>query len=135
MTLRDELTNDPLGIGYAAMSNEEVESSLNAKTRTKKVHMEVGNGTILEVLGIAAGNALLDVIYSDANFRHVKPLVEQGRLSLDSTLVQMTLDSLVPAVLTQAQADKLKNLCVQPCSRAEELGIVVNDFEIRVARA
>jgi hypothetical protein len=36
-------------------------------------------------------------------------------------------------VITEAEADKLKALAVVPCSRAEELGIVNNDIEVRAA--
>ena len=75
--------------------------------RTHLVPTEVGNGTILEVLGLGVGNALMDVINSETNFRHVKPLVEQGRLRLDTALVRATLQSLVPALLTQTQANSL----------------------------
>ena len=76
--------------------------------RTKPNTREIGNGTILEVLGLATGNALLDVINTVPDFRHVKPLVEQGRLTVGSALVQATVQSLVPqGVLTQAEADAL----------------------------
>lgn len=75
--------------------------------RVHLVPTEVGNGTILEVLGLSAGNALMDLINSEVNFRHVKPLVEQGRLRLDTPLVRGTLQSLVPTLLTQAQASAL----------------------------
>lgn len=75
--------------------------------RTKFVPTEIGNGTILEVLGLAKGNALIDLINTHTDFRHVKPLVEQGRLRLDTVLVRATLQSLVPAVLTQGEADAL----------------------------
>ncbi len=33
------------------------------------------------------------------------------------------LDALVPAVLTQVEADLIKNMAVQPASRAEVLGL------------
>ena len=75
--------------------------------RTKLVPTEIGNGTILEAIGIETGNALLDVLTTVPTFRHVKPLIEQGRLRLDSPLVVGTLQTLVPTVLTQAQADAL----------------------------
>ena len=76
--------------------------------RTKFVPTEIGNGTILETIGLAAGNALLDVLNTAPDFRHVKPLIEQGRLRLDSPLVIGTLASLVAGgVLTQEQADAL----------------------------
>lgn len=68
--------------------------------RKKKVPTEVGNGTILEVLGFAKGNALLDVINNTPDFRYVKPLVEQGRLRLDAALTVGALMSMVPAILT-----------------------------------
>lgn len=134
MSLHEEITNDPLGIGYAAMTPQEIEHSLNAMTRTKLVATEIGNGTILEAIGLASGNALLDVLYTQPDFRHVKPLLEQGRLRLDSALVQLSIDGLAKMnVITEAEADKLKALAVVPCSRAEELGIVNNDIEVRAA--
>lgn len=82
--------------------------------RTKLVPTEIGNGTILETIGLTAGNALLDAINAAPGFRYVKPLLEQGRLRVDSALVRDTLDTLVPSVLKQAQADALKNLAVKP---------------------
>ena len=82
--------------------------------RTKLVPTEIGNGTILEAIGLTAGNALLDVLNTAPDFRYVKPLLEQGRLRVDSALVRATLDMLVPSVLTQVQADALKNLAVKP---------------------
>lgn len=82
--------------------------------RTKTVPTEIGNGLILETIGLASGNTLLDAIYTDANFRYVKPLLEQGRLRVDSPLVRGTLDALATAeVITQAEADALKALAVQ----------------------
>lgn len=82
--------------------------------RVKLVPTEIGAGTVLMVLGIEDGNALLDVINSVSDFRHVKPLVEQGRLRIDMPLVRATLDSLVPLVLTTEQADALKAVAEIP---------------------
>ncbi len=83
--------------------------------RVKFVPTEIGNGTILEKLGITTGNALLDVINTSPDFRYVKPLAEQGRLRLDSPLVRGTLASLVVAgVVTQAQADVLLSAAQSP---------------------
>lgn len=82
--------------------------------RVKPSTREIGNGTILEVLGLQAGNALLDVINTVPDFRHVKPLVEQGRLTIASPLVQATVQSMVPSVLTQSQADVLCALGFDP---------------------
>jgi hypothetical protein len=83
--------------------------------RTKQSAREIGNGTILEVLGLTVGNALLDVINTVPDFRYVKPLVEQGRLTVGSPLVQATVQALVPmGVLTQPQADALCALGFDP---------------------
>lgn len=72
---------------------------------------------------IEIGNALLDIIYTDSNFRHVKPLVEQGRLTIGSPLVQGTIQSMVGAVLTQEQANML-------CSIGMDLD-PIDELEIR----
>lgn len=75
---------------------------------------EIGNGTVLAVLGIQAGNALLDEINTNPSYRYVKPLVEQGRLLIGSDLVQQVLQSMVPSILTQVQADTLCAIGMSP---------------------
>lgn len=75
--------------------------------RTRFAHTEIGVGTIIEVLGLTTANAVLDVIYSTQDYRHVKPLLDQGRLRLDSPFVRATLQAMVPALLTQVQCDDL----------------------------
>lgn len=83
--------------------------------RTKPSTREVGNGTILEVLGLTAGNAVLDAINTIPDFRHVRPLIEQGRLVVGSPLVAASLGAFVAGnVITQADADKLLAIAVEP---------------------
>jgi len=83
--------------------------------RTRPSGKEVGIGTILETMGLGAGNAMLDAIYGDQMFRYVKPLLEQGRLIVSSPLVAATLQGLVQAnVIQQADADKLLALATVP---------------------
>lgn len=82
--------------------------------RTKPSGLEVGHGTVLETIGLAAGNAFLDAIHGSPDFRHVKPLLEQGRLIVSSPLVVATIQAMVPGVITQADADKLLALAVVP---------------------
>ena len=94
--------------------------------RTRPSTREIGNGTILEVLGLAAGNALLDAINNAPDFRHVKPLVEQGRLIVGSPLVAVSLAGMVSGkVITQADADKLLAIAVEPDP--------VSEFDVRRA--
>ena len=88
--------------------NDVAIATLLSAGRTRPFVREIGNGTILEVLGITVGNALLDELTT--NTTHVKPLLDQGRLRIDSTLVQMTIQSFTQGsqpILTQAQADAL----------------------------
>jgi hypothetical protein len=98
----------------ALVPNVEALAAALSAGRTKLTPTEVGAGTVLEVLGMTTGNALLDVIDTVADFRHVRPLVQQGRLRLDSPLVIGTMQSLVGTVLTQAQADALKARATVP---------------------
>lgn len=78
--------------------------------RVKSNKREIGNGTVLEVLGIPSANYLLDAVNTDTNFRYVKPLLEQGRLMIGTSLVRATIKSLVPSVITAEQADALCSL-------------------------
>lgn len=89
-------------------------AALISKGRTKPSGLPVGKGTILETIGLAAGNAFLDVIDAGADFRHVRGLVAEGRLIISSPLVMGTIQSFVPGVLTQAQADALLALATVP---------------------
>jgi hypothetical protein len=84
--------------------------------RTRQSAREIGNGTIIETLGIASGNRLLDHIAADDDLRHVRPLLYQGRLIVGAPLVQAALRSYVslPDVLTQEEADKMCALGREP---------------------
>lgn len=84
--------------------------------RSRPTAREIGNGTILEVLGVDAGNKLLDHIAAADELRHVRPLLDQGRLMIGAALVQGTLQAYVqlPDVISQADADKLCALGIEP---------------------
>lgn len=114
MTLLAEITAK-CGPALLASRDFDAIAAFVSADRKKPSTREIGNGTILEVLGLEAGNALLDVINNVPDFRHVKPLVEQGRLTVGSPLVQATVQALVPmGVLTQPQADALCALGFDP---------------------
>lgn len=98
--IRSAIEASPDLLALAAQGDTQAIAGALSVGRTKTVPTEVGNGTVLEALGFATGNALLDVLYSAPDFRHVKPLLEQGRLRLDSPMAAAALGSLVPAVLT-----------------------------------
>ena len=80
--------------------------------RTKPSNTEIGNGTILEILGLTLGTQVLDVINSTPAYKYVVPLLEQGRLLIASATAQTAVQAFVPALLTQEQADSIKVLGV-----------------------
>lgn len=83
--------------------------------RVTTSYTEVGNGLILATIGLTSGNALLDYLATDATSRHVRPLLEQGRLDVSSALVRGALDSFATGgVITQAEANALKALAETP---------------------
>ena len=94
--------------------------------RTRWKHTEIGVGTIIEALGLAAANPVLDALYASPDYRHVKPLLDQGRLRLDVVAQAGMLQPLVTGgLLTQAQLDAL-------VARAKEPD-PVDEYAVRVA--
>lgn len=88
---------------------------------TYTVTTEIGAGSVLATLGLESGNALLDVIKTTPEFRHVWPMIEQGRLDLSSPLVEEALSSLVSAeVITIEEKLALMNLCTRPVAVSED---------------
>lgn len=115
MSLKDDILNNP-ACASALANRDCVEiARIVSEGRTQPNNVTVGNGGILRVLGIAAGNSLLDVLYTNPDFRYVKPLVEQGRLEVGTPLVQGTIQGMVSVgILTQIQADTLCALGKSP---------------------
>jgi hypothetical protein len=110
--LADILKLDPALV--AARDDAEIARLLSVG-KTRLVPTEIGNGTILETIGLDAGNALLDELSSNATYRHVQPLLEQGRLRVDSQLVRLTLDALAEVgTISVAHALALKALASVP---------------------
>ena len=94
--------------------------------RTRWKHTDIGVGTIIEVLGLAAANPVLDALYASPDYRHVKPLLDQGRLRLDVVAQAGMLQPLVTGgLLTQAQLDALIVRAKEPAP--------VDEYAVRVA--
>lgn len=88
---------------------------------TYKVPFEIGAGGIIATLGLERGNVLLDAVQSTPGFRHVWPMIEQGRLDLSSPLAEEALSSLVSAeVITIEEKLALMNLCTRPVAVSED---------------
>lgn len=131
MNLRDQVLNDPACTDAYAMKDcaEIARIRTLAVGRTQPNNREIGNGTILATIGVISGNKLLDEINNNALYRYVKPLVEQGRLLIGSPLVVGTLQSMVPAFISQAEADLLIALGrdAQPYTAADVADALFND--------
>lgn len=93
--------------------------------RWRYVKTEIGKGTIIETLGLSAANGVIDAILGASDYRHIKELLEQGRLRLDIAAQGGLLQPLVPGVMSQAQHDAL-------CNRAKE-PVTVDEFAVRRA--
>jgi len=94
--------------------------------RTCGNEREIGYGTILETIGIDAGNRLIDHIQAAPAMRHVVPMLDQGRLRIGSALVQTTLRQFGAEVITPADADKLCELGQQPDPlTAQQVGVAL----------
>ena len=111
MTLLEEITAKCDASLIASRDHQAIADVVNVG-RTKASAVEIGNGTILELLGLTLGTQVLDVINNTPAYKYVVPLLEQGRLQVGSTVVQAAVQAFVPALLTQAQADSLKSLGV-----------------------
>lgn len=127
MALRDDILADPAcAVALAAKDCAEL-ARIRSIGRVRSNSREVGNGTILDTIGFVAGNALLDEINTNTNYRYVKPLFEQGRLLIGSALVVATLQTMVTGgLVTQANADKLVALGKEPNPyTAQEVAVAV----------
>ena len=82
--------------------------------RTKSQPTAIGKGTIIGVLGMAVGNAFLDVIDNVPDYRHIKDVIRAGVFDVSLEASKFGIDAMVPAVITQEQADALKALGAVP---------------------
>jgi len=113
--LRQEAHSRPECAAALAAKDCQALADLLSVGRTRGNDREVGYGTIIEAIGVAAGNQLIDFIQAQPDMRHVRPLLEQGRLRIGSALVQTSLQAFVGAgAVTQADADALCALGQEP---------------------
>lgn len=114
MTLRDEILAK-CSLALIASRDEAAIAAVISVGRTRPSTREIGDGAILETLGVVAANAFLDVINTASDYRYVKRLVQDGTLHIGKPLVQASVQAMVlDGVLTQVQADALCALGVEP---------------------
>lgn len=140
MSLAEELRTDPAGLGYAAHLPDSpglVVDMLNALTRTAvKSRFVTARGVLAEVDG---GAQILDKLealaagVSEVKWA-MKFLLTDG-IDVGHPRTRGLLDQLAAAGgLTAADAKALKDLALQPASRAEELGLgFITEADVRVA--
>jgi len=112
MTLFDEIKILDAGL-VASRDYKAIADALSAG-RTKPQATAIGKGTIIGVLGMAVGNAFLDVIDNVADYRHIKDVIRVGVFDVSLEASKFGIDAMVPGVLTQAEANALKALGTTP---------------------
>jgi hypothetical protein len=128
--LAQELKNDPEQLGYAAHLPDDpvrvVELLSSHSTTMVKTRM-INGRTILE--HCATGKSILRKIKAAADADAVMEVVwaflkQESGLDIGSPATRTSIDGLVAdGSWEQQEGDELKNLAVQPASRAEALGI------------
>lgn len=99
--------------------------------RTKFVSALAGKGDVITLIGFEVGNAFCDVVDANPNFRHVKHLLEAGRMDVGLLITRGMIQSMVGIELaegvtfTQDHANALYSIAVQPDP--------VNEYDIRSA--
>lgn len=99
-------------IQYDSRNDVAIAAILSVR-RTKTVSRNIGPGDIIDAIGFEAGNVLLDEIYANTMFRHIKPELIDRNLDISRPLTIASLDMLVQSGLpgfTQSHADTLKDL-------------------------
>ena len=127
MSLLDEITLKCSAELIASRDHQAIAEAVSVG-RTRPQTTAIGKGTIIGVLGMAAGNAFLDVIDTAPDYRHVKDIIKSSLFDVSLPVSQYGIDAMVPAVLTQAEADALKSLgqVVDPVT-PEQIEVAMKD--------
>ena len=126
--LKAEITTDPLGLGYAGMTDQQVADSLNALTRTLAVSKTVGALGIMREVGPTAGATILDKLEAasaqDSRLKWFLRELTTNGVDLGHPSTRQTIDELVAGgVLTVSEGAALKGAAETAESRATELGL------------
>ena len=144
MSLRTELLTDPLARGYASKLQDSpgvVADMMNAPIYSMPKERFISARGLLAAHGFA-GAAILDKLEAAApavsmirwalSFMKTDSGIDVGHPSTRALIDQLV----VGGVLTVSDAELIKNMAIQPASRAEVLGIgYVREADIRAALA
>jgi len=139
MSLREEILNDPLGRGYADMTDAEIADSLNTKDRDRIVPLSSAallawsGGGADDDNNIASRYERIETAATEHASGAVRGackaairLIDRDSTELDLSLPDRAamVDALVAGgVLTADEKDGLYAMATQQISRAEELGL------------
>ncbi|HET8685471.1 MAG TPA: hypothetical protein VFM18_02260 [Methanosarcina sp.] len=131
--LKQEIQNDPKKMGYLNFlpdSPGHVADLLNAKTQSGLVPRYVNARTVLAelgLLGVSILEALRMASFTVPVVYWILPFVQmESGVDVGDPFSQQMIDYLVSTEkLTLEQGTALKNMAIQPMSRAEQLGLGV----------
>lgn len=119
MTLHDEILSRPDCADALARRDCGELAALLSVGRTKVVDLNIGYGTVLEVLGAESGAAFLDSLTTlaatSSPVKWALKLLDRGELNIGAAATRGQLDALAAGdVMPQAVADALKGLAMGP---------------------
>ena len=119
MTLRDEILSRPDCADALALRDCGALAEILSKDRTKVVDLNIGYGTVLEVLGAESGAAFLDSLTTlaatSSPVKWALKLLDRGELNIGAEATRLQLDALAAGgVMPKAVADALKGLAMGP---------------------
>ena len=101
---------DVIATGFSLKDHGKIAEELS-RGRKKLIPVEIGKGKILETIGLASANNLLDIIDTHPDYRHVKQLLQNGWFRIDSPLARASVDALVVGgVITELEGIALKSI-------------------------
>jgi hypothetical protein len=132
--LKSELTVDPLGRGYAAMTAEHAAENLNTADRTRVIAETFVNAkTLYSRLGAVAAETVIQKLEagaaSDSPFAPVLKravqwiLPSEEGIDVGNAVTRGLLDQLAGPLLTAEEAAAIKAIAEETVSRATELGL------------
>lgn len=113
-TLLDEIKSRASPAARASRDSQRIADEINVG-RFKHSGVKLGKGLVIQTIGLASANQVLDVIDSAPDYRHVKHLLERGEMdSWDPSLVNAINLLKIGGLLTEAQATALIALGKMP---------------------
>ena len=140
VALKDELLNDPMSVGYApylADGSGRVAELINEQKFFKIKSRMISARAILAEC--ADGATILDHLEAAGSVNSavkwaVKFLGQDAGIDVGHHATQAMIDALTGPVLSASEATQLKNMAMQPASRAEVLGFsIVESSDIQKA--